>query len=347
MDTPFVQIDLEVLRKNIRGMAAFAKAHGIRLRPHIKTHKIAEITRMQIEAGSAGITVAKLGEAEAMFAIGVKDILVAYPLVGQEKLEKVKCLLERGCKLTLMVDSRGGARMLEQLAWPGGIDVLVEVDSGLGRGGLLPGDLEEFVQWVISLHNINFKGLLTFEGHSYGCRDIDAVKSLGIRTGDLMVTAAEALRNKGIPVAEVSIGSTPTARWGGAVPGVTEIRPGNYVFNDATQVVLGVAEPKDCSLKVISTVISRPAKNRALIDAGAKVLAKDHGRAGYGLLANKDWTLTRLWEEHGLIEGDNLPDLGSIIEIIPNHACPVVNLVDTVTVSTGEIWNVTARGLVR
>lgn len=162
-----------------------------------------------------------------------------------------------------------------------------------------------------------------------------------------MVAAAEALRVKGIPVAEVSIGSTPTARWGGTVPGVTEIRPGNYVFNDATQVALGVAKPGDCSLKVASTVISRPAKNRALIDAGAKILAKDHGRAGYGLLANENWKITRLWEEHGLIEGEDLPELGSIVEIIPNHACPVVNLVDTVTVSNGEIWEVTARGLLR
>lgn len=347
MDTPFVQIDLEILKRNIWGMADIAKAQGIRLRPHFKTHKIAEITRMQIEAGSPDITVAKLGEAESMFAVGVKDILVAYPLVGNEKMEKVKSLLTRGCKLTLMVDSMGGATLLDQVGWPGGIDVLVEVDSGLGRGGLLPEELEEFVHKVLSLKHLNFKGLLTFEGHSYACQDLDAVKALSIRTGEMMVAAAKGLAEKGIPVAEVSVGSTPTARWGGTVPGVTEIRPGNYVFNDATQVALGVAQPEDCSLKVISTVISRPAKNRALIDAGAKVLAKDHGRAGYGLLADSNWTLTRLWEEHGLIEGSNLPELGSTVEIIPNHACPVVNLADSVTVSNGETWKVVARGLVR
>ncbi|MGI6366448.1 MAG: alanine racemase [Bacillota bacterium] len=347
MDTPFVRIDLEILEKNIRDMADFARAQGIRLRPHVKTHKIAEITRMQLEAGSTGITVAKLGEAEAMFAAGARDILVAYPLVGAEKLTKVRGLLERGCKLTLMVDSVDGARLLDQLAWPGGIDVLVEVDSGLGRGGLLPEDLEGFVQWLVSLKHLNFKGLLTFEGHSYACQDLESVKAFAVQIGEMMVAAAEALRAKGIPVAEVSIGSTPSARWGGAVPGITEIRPGNYVFNDATQVALGVAKPENCSLKVVSTIVSRPAKNRALIDAGAKILAKDHGRAGYGLLANPNWQITRLWEEHGLIEGDNLPELGSVVEIIPNHSCPVVNLVDTVAVSNGEVWKVTARGLVR
>lgn len=348
MDTPFIMIELDILKRNIRNMADFAAENGIRLRPHIKAHKIVEIAMMQLKAGAAGITAAKLGEAEVMFAAGIKDILIAYPLVGQEKLEKVKHLLRQGCRLTLLVDSRVGAEMLNELGWPSGINVMVEVDSGLGRGGFLPGsDLEEFVQWIDSLKCVNFMGLLTFEGHAYGCHTADAVKSAGIQAAEMMVAAAEALRQKGISVEEISIGSTPTARWGGTVSGVTEIRPGNYVFNDATQVELGIAGFEDCSLKVISTVISRPAKNRALIDAGSKVLAKDGGTEGYGLFNNRKWKLTRLWEEHGLLEGEDLPEIGSIIEIIPNHACPVANLADTVCLSDGGKWKVAARGMSR
>lgn len=354
MDTPYIMIDLAQLQENIKAMAEFASARGLKLRPHVKAHKIPEIARMQIAAGATGITVAKLGEAEVMFAAGIDDILVAYPLIGAVKLQRARNLLEQGCKLTFLVDSSVGAKALNELAFPGGVDVLVKVDSGLGRCGFLPGrDLEDFVQWLIILPNLNFKGLLTHAGHAYGCQDPKAVEVVGRQEGELMVSAARSLRSKGIPVQEVSIGSTPTARWGGAVAGVTEIRPGNYVFYDATQVALGVAEPKQCSLRVRSTVVSRPASHRAIIDAGAKVLALDRGAhgggavQGYGLLANENWVLSRLSEEHGVVEGRDLPEIGEMVEIIPNHACPVINLADAVRVSDGTLWQVAGRGQVR
>jgi len=354
MDTPFVQIDLEKLQRNINTMAALAAAQGTKLRPHIKAHKIPEIAQMQVEAGAVGITVAKLGEAEAMFSAGINDILIAYPLIGWEKLERVQNLLRQGCKLTLLVDSSVGALGLEKLAYPGGIDIMVKVDSGLGRCGLQPGpELVDFVHRLGSCKHLNFRGLLTHAGHAYGCENAEAVKAVGLEEGRLMVQAANSIRNTGLPVEEVSIGSTPTARWGGSVPGVTEIRPGNYVFYDATQVALGVTGRENCSLMVKSTVISRPGPNRAIIDAGAKVLALDKGAhgggsvKGFGLLPSPDWTLTRLSEEHGVLEGSNLPEIGNVLDIIPNHACPVVNLVDTVILSNGKTWKVAARGKVR
>lgn len=353
-DTPYLKIDLDKLQRNIKSMAEFASTQGIKLRPHIKAHKIPEIAKMQIAAGAAGITVAKLGEAEVMFAAGVDDILVAYPLIGAVKLQRARNLLERGCKLSFMVDSCVGAQALNDINYPGGIDALVKVNSGLGRCGFLPGEgLTEFVLWLTSLQNLNFKGLLTHAGHAYGCKDSEAVGEVGRREGELMVTAAQALREKGIPVEEVSIGSTPTARWGGAVPGVTEIRPGNYVFYDATQVALGTTDRENCSLTVRSTVVSRPAPGKAIIDAGAKVLALDQGAhgggavQGFGLLAKEDWVLSRLSEEHGVIEGQDLPEIGETLDIIPNHACPVINLADSVVLSDGTFWRVAGRGQVR
>ena len=136
MDTPYIMIDLAQLQENIKAMAEFASARGLKLRPHVKAHKIPEIARMQIAAGATGITVAKLGEAEVMFAAGIDDILVAYPLIGAVKLQRARNLLEQGCKLTFLVDSSVGAKALNELAFPGGVDVLVKVDSGLGRCGV-------------------------------------------------------------------------------------------------------------------------------------------------------------------------------------------------------------------
>lgn len=352
-DTPYLLVDIEQLKNNIGGMASFAAKQGIKLRPHIKAHKIPEIARMQIEAGATGITVAKIGEAETMFSAGIKDILIAYPVIGEVKLQRVVALLDQGCKLTVLVDSKEGVQFLENLAYPVGIDIMVKVDSGLGRCGLLPDSLVDFVKWVCEHKNVNFKGLLTHAGHAYGCNNLNEVREIGHQEGRVMVDSANALRKSGISVSVVSIGSTPTARFGGAVSGVTEIRPGNYVFYDATQVALGVVRPDQCSLKVISTVVSRPGANRAIIDAGAKVLALDQGAhgggavSGFGILENKSWTLTRLSEEHGVIEGRELPDIGNTISIIPNHACPVLNLADSVRLSDGREWRVAARGKVR
>lgn len=354
MDTPYLYINMEQLKKNISGMAEFASRYGVKLRPHIKAHKIPEIARMQLEAGASGITVAKLGEAEVMFAAGIRDILIAYPLIGDSKRQRLQILLQRGCKLTLLVDSEAGARMLDEIAIPGKVDVIVKVDSGLGRCGLPPGEgLVKFVSWVCGLKHLNFRGILTHAGHAYACKGYEEVQAIGRREGELMVGAADALRQRGIIVNEVSIGSTPTAQFGGRIPGVTEIRPGNYVFFDATQVALGVARPEQCSLRVISTVVSRPAPDRAIIDAGAKVLALDQGAhgggavSGFGLLENKAWKLTRLSEEHGILEGNDLPEIGKQLSIVPNHACPVVNLADTVHVSDGQTWRVAARGQVK
>jgi len=354
MDTPYVWIDIKKLEKNIAAMAALAQRQGVKLRPHIKAHKIPEIAQLQIAAGAKGITVSKLGEAEVMFEAGFDDILVAYPLVGKTKLQRLATLVNKGCRIIALTDSYQGAEGLDSLAIPGGLGVMVKVDTGLGRCGFTPGaELKAFVRWLKGRKNLNFKGLLTHAGHAYGCKDQDQVRLVGVQEGEQMVACAQALRSQGIEVPEVSIGSTPTVEFGGGVNGVTEIRPGNYVFYDATQVALGVVHPGRCSLKVRSTVISRPARDRAIIDAGAKVLALDQGAhgggavAGFGLLEKPDWALEKLSEEHGILRGRNLPEIGKSVDIVPNHACPVVNLANSIYVSDGREWAVAARGRVK
>lgn len=344
MDTPLVVLDWLKLQANIQDMASFAQKRGLLLRPHIKAHKSVAIARLQESLGAAGFTVAKLSEAEEMYKAGFLDFTIAFPLIGQAKLHRLVKLLKGGCRVSVIVDSYQGLMGFSSLNYPKGINVLVKVDSGLSRCGLEPGeDLYRFAEEVVRTPGVNFKGILTHGGHAYAAADLAEVKRIGQHEGQLMVEVASELRRRGIPVEVVSVGSTPTAKFAGEVPGITEIRPGNYVFYDATQVALGVVKLEQCSLKVLATVVSKPSPARAVIDAGAKVLALDRGAhgsssiQGHGLLPNPHWRLSRLSEEHGIVEGENLPNIGDIIEIIPNHACPVINLRDNIITEEGPL----------
>lgn len=351
MDTPRVVVSVKRLRHNIEDMADFARSKGVKLRPHVKAHKTVEIARMQMDAGASGITVSKLGEAEVMFGAGIGDILLAYPLIGREKLARARALIQSGCQLSFVVDSVEGAQALLDLGISRPVDVLVEVDSGLQRCGLLPGqELVDYCRWLAGQPGLNLRGIMTHAGHVYACSSPEEVEKIGKEEGSIMIDVASRLGQQGIAAEVVSIGATPTVKHGGGHPGITEIRPGNYVFYDAMQVALGVVDAQRCSLHVESTVVSRPNSKRAVIDAGAKVLALDagaHGNrllSGYGLLSDQRWCLARLSEEHGIIEGQDLPEIGETIKIIPNHACPVVNLADELVLSHGGSWPVAARG---
>ncbi|WP_227763471.1 alanine racemase [Zhaonella formicivorans] len=362
LDTPALVLDLDKLEQNIRDMSAFAKEYNIKLRPHIKAHKIPEIALRQIETGAVGITVAKLGEAEVMAEAGITDILVAYPVVGPEKVERLVNLAKEAT-VSSVVDNLEQAQALSAAFSKAGLTlpVLVEIDTGLKRCGLAPDkEVAEFAARLQALPGLTFKGLMTHAGHVYGVKDPGEVPRIGRQEGEILVELAALLAEKGIEVEEVSVGSTPTAKHSGKVEGVTEIRPGNYVFYDAIQIGLGVALPERCALTVLCTVVSAPEKGRRIIDAGSKTLALDrgaHGNAlvtGYGYLPDwPGWQVARLSEEHGIMESEKSghgPRLGEKVRIIPNHACPVVNLADAVyVVKAGEIvekWQVAARGKV-
>ena len=361
LDTPVPVVDLAVMEANLRRMAEVCRRNGVKLRPHTKTHKIPALARRQVELGAAGITVAKLGEAEVMADAGLDDILIAYPMVGPQKLERLFRLARRA-RIACTLDSVEVAQELSAAACRRGaaIRFLVEVDIGLGRCGLPPGDeLMQLCARAASLPGLEFGGLLTHAGHSRRVRAPSEVEEIGRREGELMAGAARSLRVAGLEVAEVSVGSTPTAATAGAVPGVTEVRPGTYIFNDASTAALGLPGLTDVALTVLSTVVGHPAPDRLILDAGSKALSSD--RLSANLLQGHGWikgypglSIPSLSEEHAIVAvppGASAPRIGEKVEIVPNHVCAVVNLFDELVGVEGDrvevVWPVAARGKVR
>ncbi len=367
LDTPALIIDLDKLEFNIRDMANFARQQGVKLRPHIKSHKIPEIALMQVREGAVGVTVAKLGEAEVMAQAGIEDILIANQITGPAKIKRLLGLAER-VRVCVAVDSLEGAGLLSQAAVGRNLQlgVVVEVDSGLRRCGVLPGEeVVDLAKGILELPGLSFQGIMTHAGHVYGMECWQEAVEVGRREGELMLEVARLLEGAGIAAKEVSVGSTPTAKVSGQVKGVTEIRPGNYVFYDAIQMALGVVGPERCALTVLSTVISTPAPDRVVLDAGSKTLALDKGAHGASLvkgfgiilggdgLPERSLSIERLSEEHGVVAVEagfsaEKPKLNARVRIIPNHACTVINLFDQVYGVRGEVvetvWKVAARG---
>jgi D-serine deaminase-like pyridoxal phosphate-dependent protein len=360
LDTPFVLVDLDAVELNIRTMQDVADRHGVSLRPHAKTHKMSEIARMQIEAGAAGITVAKLGEAEVMVAAGISDILIAYPIVGLPKIERLAKLLPFA-RITAAVDSEAGALALAQAGALAGVPVRVriEVDSGFGRVGV--GSAEEALKLARLVANhpwLRLDGLMTFAGQSYDATSREELARTAEREAGTVAAIAARLAAEGLPVLAVSAGSTPSAPYVAGMPGITEIRPGTYVFGDLMQVKLGAHALDRCALTVKTTVVSRPASDRAVIDAGTKVFSSDGEDSpigtGRGYVPGRPGiTLEWMTEEHGMLrlspEEQGLA-IGDTLEFVPNHCCAVVNLADRLAAVRGtrveHVWEVSARGKV-
>jgi len=250
LDTPALLVDLDRLEANIDWMATHAGAGGVALRPHFKTHKSVAIARRQLAAGAIGITVAKLDEAEALVNGGIDaSTLVAFPLASPFKLERALRLAGR-VPLILAVDSAAGVGLLADAATAAGrvAEVWIEIDSGLRRCGVLPGEAADLARVVTAQESLRLTGLFTHAGQSYAARDPRDVAAIAGTEASAVVAAAEAVRAIGIPIATVSAGSTPTAQFLDASSGITEIRPGTYVFYDALQVALGSAGADQCAL---------------------------------------------------------------------------------------------------
>ena len=336
IDTPALLVDLDRLDGNIGWMAEHARAAGVALRPHFKTHKSVAIAQRQLDAGAIGITVAKLDEAETLVDGGIDaPILIAFQIVAAPKLERAVRLAGR-VPLTLAVDSREGAARLAVAAAAGGrvLDVWIEIDSGLRRCGVLPADAAALARVVAAQPNLRLSGMFTHAGQSYAARDTAEVATIAAAEAAAVVESAAAARQIGIPIETVSAGSTPTARFLDATSGVTEIRPGTSVFYDALQVALGSAPADRRAMSVAATVISRPASDRAVVDAGSKTLGLDKGAhssdllTDYGALVDADGAVVRLSEEHGIlrIPADSPLAIGDRVRIVPNHVCSVTNL---------------------
>lgn len=337
LDTPSLLIDLDVTEANIAEMARVARDAGVRLRPHTKTHKSPEVARLQVDAGAAGITVAKLGEAEVMVDAGLADILVAYPIVGERKLARLRGLLERAAvrvSLDTVEVAEGIGRVGRDIGRD--VEVLVEVDTGLHRMGRPPGEPSASLAAEIArVPGVAVVGLLTHAGHAYRATDDRELHRLAEREALDLLETAERCAALGLSLSEISVGSTPTARVAASVPGVTEIRPGTYVYNDVQQMRLGVAEEVTCAACILVTVVARPTAERFLVDAGTKAFSSDGGDGppfpGRGVVrGHPELVLDFMSEEHGVghaTAGDG-PAIGERLEVIPLHVCSAVNLFD-------------------
>lgn len=351
--TPAVLVDLDTLRRNIDHMAQRARQAEVKLRPHIKTHKIPEIAQMQQEAGAIGVTCAKVSEAKVMLEAGIKDILIAYPTVGDYQLTEALKLAKR-CRLILALDSFYGARKISEVARRENqvVECYMIINTGGNRDGVLPGkEALELARQLKGLPNIKLIGLMTHEGHVYKGTE-QTVKSLATKAWEEMTNTKHLLEGAGLPLSEVSIGSTPTCWKGDSAGAITEWRPGTYVFNDAQEFLLATSQ-QDCALTVLTTVVSKPTAERAVFDAGSKTLTLSfHDEIGYGYIkqAPED-RIVGLSEEHAVVRtGGSRLEIGQRVEIIPVHVCPVVNLTDQVYVIQNNkvvnVWQVAARGQV-
>jgi D-serine deaminase-like pyridoxal phosphate-dependent protein len=365
LDTPRVVVDLALLERNVAEMAALAYDAGVALRPHFKTHKTPQIAAMQLDAGAVGLTCAKIGEAEVLIDAGFTDLFVCFPIVTETKARRLAALAARpGVSLSTIVDSPQGIAALSA-AFAGAdesLETLVKVNTGLGRVGVAPGAATvDLARSVAAAPGLRFGGICAHEGFTYGLPDPEE-RAAAVRVGvEALVDTAEALSAAGLPAARVSAGATPGIDGLATAPGVTEIRPGNYVFYDAMQVGLGVAPLDRCALRILATVVSHAERDRAVIDAGSKTLTSDrgaHGQArvgGYGVIVGReDIHIERLSEEHGWLRLDlagSDVEIGDTLEIVPIHACPVANLAPELTVvrddTVIECWVVAAAGRVR
>ena len=361
-DTPEIILDLDVVRAYIDRTAAMAREMGVVLRPHTKTHKLPQIARMQLEAGAAGVQVAKLGEAEVMADAGIENILVGYPIVGEHKLARLADLAER-VTISVTIDSDEVAAGISRVARERGLTIpaLLELDTGLRRLGVLPGPgAADAAERIAALRGIKLVGVFTHEGHVYAQgRDAAEKERLTQEACRAAVDTAEEIRGRGLTAPIVSVGSAGTFRFAVRCPGVTEVRPGTYVFNDRSQIAQGAATQADVAAFIIATVVARPTPERIVVDAGTKVLTSDRmlvsdPPASYGWVwGHDDWDIVRLSEEHGVLEvpPQAKVHVGDRLAIVPNHVCPTINLASAVTVVEGGRvvgqWPVAARGRVQ
>jgi D-serine deaminase-like pyridoxal phosphate-dependent protein len=345
LETPVLTADLDAVERNIARMQAYCDEHGLALRPHIKTHKLPQIARLQVDAGARGITCQKLGEAEVFADAGFDDMLISFPLVGDAKAERLAALAGRA-RMSVVGDSATVAEGLAGVLAREGLEVdfLVECDTGFGRTGVQsPDEAAELARLIARLDGLRFAGLMTYPTLP--------------ESGPWLRAAREAVERAGLSVEHVSGGGTPTARRTHEIGEVNEVRVGTYVYGDRACIANGSVPLEDCALRVLATVVSRPTRARAIIDAGSKTLTSDPaiGVTGHGLLVeHPEAEVYALNEEHGYVDVSackRLPVVGDRVTVVPNHACATANMHDEIVVHRGgeiiETLPTAARGKVR
>lgn len=347
LDTPALIIDLDIFERNLQRVADYAKQHHLRLRPHTKTHKSPEVARRQLELGAAGLTVAKIGEAEVLMdKLPPTDMLVAFPVFGVRKLERLKGLAAK-TPVTVALDSLAAARELE------GVDasILIEIDVGLGRVGVTPAEALDLAREARKIPGLRFRGITFYPGH---IKDQNAEALT--RLSEDMSRTVESFRKAGLSPELVSGGSTPTLFHSHEIDGLNEIRPGTYVFNDLNTIASGACVLADCAASVLVTVVSTPRANTAIVDGGSKTFSSDRLSGStdvtFGRVVEVPGTrFHKMNEEHGFFDtakSEREFHTGEKVRIIPNHVCVAVNLHETVYGVRGEdverSWKVEGRG---
>ena len=355
LETPTPIVDMDRLGRNLDRMAHYAEQHGISLRPHIKTHKSPMLATEQLRRGAVGLTCATPAEVEVMSTIG-NDILLAYPAIGRAKLKRLMSVSSE-TKLTVALDS---VEAIEQLAAAARenerpIGVLIEIDLGMHRVGVASTDRAiELVRMVRARPPLEYAGIAFYPGHIRQAvsEQDESLAKLSAELGGVL----SKLERAGLLPGIVSGGSTPTAFRTHEIGGVTEFRPGTYIFNDRTTYEIGACEEADVALTVLATVISTAVPGQAVIDAGSKALGREplraQGGGGFGVLAeHSEITVKSMSEEHGILdlqESEWRPTVGDRVRVIPNHVCIVVHLNDVVHGVRDDVvetsWPVTARG---
>jgi D-serine deaminase-like pyridoxal phosphate-dependent protein len=350
LSTPCLLVDLDRLERNVAGWQEAVSAAGPRFCPHVKTHKTLEIARMQLAAGACGITVAKVAEAEVYVDAGFEDIVVAYPVVGQDKWRRLAGLARRA-QIGVNVESDAAAEGLSAAAAAAGVelDVSIDLDSGLGRCGLPvrdPRPARRLAELVERLPGLTLRGVTSYRGLGFAGAGEPA--AAGREEAELAAAAARSLG-----LAEVSVGSTPTGRAAASVAGVTEVRAGTYVFNDLMQLANGSAGEHDLALSILTTVVSTNRAGRVTVDAGSKTFSGDavlDGDRGRMLARSGDRRIVidGLTEEHGVGRSERPVRVGERIAFHPVHVCTTVNLSDELYAVRGDtveaVWPVAARG---
>jgi len=335
LQTPCLVLDRKILERNLKRMSDAVRRNGVALRPHLKTAKSVEVGRLATRGEAGGITVSTLAEAEYFAERGFRDILIAAAQPAN-KLDRAEKLIAMGVKVTLVTDDIDAARAIASHS--AAFRVLIELDSGDHRAGIKP-DSTDLIE-IGKVLGEKLAGVMTHAGHSYDCRDPECIRKIAEHERATVVNAASRLRDAGMQCEVVSVGSTPTMTFATNLDGVTEARPGVYMFQDLMQAEIGSASRDDIAVTVLASVIGKnEGENRVLIDAGALALSKDRSTqatdhdAGYGEVRDIEGRrslgsciVKRVYQEHGVVTDDNpLPfdklSIGTKVRIGPNHAC--------------------------
>jgi D-serine deaminase-like pyridoxal phosphate-dependent protein len=354
LETPAALVDMERVEANLRRVDAYARQHGLRWRPHTKTHKVPELAALQLRAGASGITVATPHEAEVMAPVA-EDVFLAYPPVGAARLARLMRLPPR-IRLSVGLDSREALEGLSAAAREARrtVGVRVELDLGMRRVGVQgPSEAVALAREIAGMEAVEYRGITFYPGHIRAPlgEQGSVLSGLSARLADFV----EALADAGLRPGVVSGGSTPTLWRSHEIPGLTEIRPGINIFNDRNTAAVGACAWEECAYSVLATVVSTAVPGQAVIDAGSKALAKEEGLApegGYGALLDRPEVVVRgLSEEHGLLELSGTqwrPRVGDRVRVVPNHVCASVNLHERLWAMRGGTvegaWTVAGRG---